>query len=127
MAMNAVGSMLGAATQMIGSWWSSPDAERASRSFDANKERACRQHIESTARSGTQTMRDYESARPLYQFGHLAGQNPEYQNRSFEEIEPDLSRAWETGGRERFGDWSQVRDQVEFGYTYRTPGAPNPS
>lgn len=30
-------------------------------------------------------------------------------------------------GRERYGDWSEVRDQVSFGYTYREPGAPNPT
>ncbi|HEV2131041.1 MAG TPA: hypothetical protein VGR27_08060 [Longimicrobiaceae bacterium] len=127
MAMNAVGSMLGAATQVMGSWWSSPDAEQASRSFGEGEERACRAHFESTTRSGTGTARDYESARPLYQFGHLARQNPDYQNRSFEEVEPDLARAWENGSREQFGDWREVRDHVGLGYTDRTPGAPNPS
>ncbi|CAN5778783.1 hypothetical protein BH23GEM7_BH23GEM7_29520 [soil metagenome] len=126
MALNAVGSIFGAAMQTMGSWWSSREAEQASRSFGESEERSCRHRFESTTRSGTQKMRDYESARPLYQFGHLAGQNPDYQNRSFEEVEPELSRAWESGGREQFGDWHEVRDHVGFGYTPRPPGAPNP-
>lgn len=41
--------------------------------------------------------------------------------------EAQVERAWEKVGRESHGDWSRVRDQVSFGYTYREPGAPNPS
>ena len=43
------------------------------------------------------------------------------------QVEAQVERAWEKVGRESHGDWSEVRDQVSFGYTYRTPGAPNPS
>ena len=131
MAMNAVGSVFGSALQMLGEWWSGPGAEQASSSFSEEADRACRTHWESR-RSGagsgaTAETRGYESARPAYQFGYMAGRNPECRNRPFDQVEAEVERAWEKVGRERYGEWSEVRDQVSFGYTYRTPGAPNPT
>jgi len=127
LAMNAVGSAIGALLQGMGAWWSSPDAEQASRAFDDRTDRACREHFSSTRRGGSGRMPDYESARPLYQFGYMAGRNPEYQSKPFDQVEADLERAWERVGRDRFGAWQEVREQVGFGYTHREPGAPNPT
>lgn len=128
MAVNAVGTVFGSALEQLGAWWSSPDAQRAAGSFGEPVDRACRTHYESSARTAASTRAaDYESVRPRYQFGHLAGQNPDYQSKPFDQVEADLERAWERVGRERYGDWSEVRDQVGFGYTYRAPGAPNPT
>jgi hypothetical protein len=130
-ALNAFGSLFGAALQQMGEWWASPEAERAASSFGDAEDRACRQHWESrsgsgTSASGTSASDDYERARSRYQFGHVAAHSPEYQGKTFDEIEARIQKAWETVGRDR-GEWSEVRDQVGFGYTHRTPGAPNPS
>lgn len=131
MAVNAAGSVLGSAMDMLGDWWSSSEADRAGRSFGDREDEACREHFRSrgsrttSARAGTPS--DYERYRPVYQFGFVAGQNPEYQAKPFDRVESDLERAWEAVGRDRFGEWPEVRDQVSFGYTYRAGGAPNPS
>lgn len=132
MAMNAVGSVFGQALQTLGSWWSTPAAQQASGAFGESEDRACRTHWESRtgtgAASGTGSpARDYESARPAYQFGHMAAHNPEYASRPFDQVEAEVERAWEKVGRERYGDWNEVRDQVSYGYTHREPGAPNPT
>lgn len=128
MAMNAAGTIFGTALQTLGGWWATPDANRASSSISDREDQAFRQHYESRPRAqGSATTRDYDSARPPYQFGYVAGQNPDYQTKPFDSVEADLERAWESLGRERFGDWPEVRDQVSYGYTYRASGAPNPS
>lgn len=127
MAMNVAGSVLTSIFQGMGAWWSSADAQQAFRNFGGEQDRASRAHFEQSAPSSETTAADYERVRPRYHFGHVAGQNPDYQGKSFDEVEAELQRAWETAAREGFGDWNEVREQVNHGYTYRTSGAPNPS
>lgn len=66
--------------------------------------------------------RSYEEVRPLYQFGHMAGQNPDYQGRAFHEIEGDLQSHWGSEQSQQHGSWPDVRGFVEFGYSGRQPG-----
>lgn len=113
MAMNAAGAVFGSAMEALGGWWATDSARDASRSFEG-RDGTCRRHFESSA--GTGASRSYESARPLYQFGHVAGQNPDYQGRSFDEVEPDLQRAWGREQSSTFGEWPEVRGYVGFGY-----------
>jgi hypothetical protein len=128
-AMNVAGSVMGSVFQAMGEWWSTPEAQQASQSFGEQEERAAREHFQSrtNASASTGTSTEYEKAKPAYQFGHVARQNPAYQGKQFDEVEAELQSAWERAAREGFGDWSQVREHARHGYTYRTPGAPNPS
>jgi hypothetical protein len=66
--------------------------------------------------------RSYEEVRPLYQFGHMAGQNPDYQGRSFHEIEGELKTHWGTEQSQQHGSWPDVRGFVEFGYSGQQSG-----
>ncbi|MGH2354960.1 MAG: hypothetical protein ACRDJN_25400 [Chloroflexota bacterium] len=54
-------------------------------------------------------------AEPHYQRGYVAGSDERYANRSFEDVEPDLRRAYET---ERTGadPWERLREQVRDGF-----------
>jgi len=61
----------------------------------------------------TGTGRSYEDARPVYQLGQLAGMNPDYEGRSFDEVERDLQGAYTASGRR---DWSDVRDYARDAY-----------
>lgn len=132
-AAGAVGSVVGSAMQVLGAWWATPDAQRASGSFGDAEDRACRRHFESSGRAAASSAGpaggagDYGRAREAYRFGHVARHNPEYSSRPFDQVEAQVERAWEQVGRESHGEWSGVRDQVSFGYTHREPGAPNPS
>lgn len=120
-AFNATGQLFNSMASMLGSWWSSANASRAASSF-GEREPACRDHFQARS-AGSSSARSYEQSRPLYQFGHVAGQNPDYRGRSFSEVEPDLRRAWETGGTNEFGRWDDVRDYVGYGYGQGT-GSP---
>ncbi len=60
--------------------------------------------------------RSYEDVRPAYQIGHLAGRNPDYQGRSFEDVEADLRRGWTPEVSARYGRWDEVRDYARSAY-----------
>ncbi|MBD0320187.1 MAG: hypothetical protein ICV87_07635 [Gemmatimonadetes bacterium] len=61
--------------------------------------------------------RSYDDVRPLYHFGHMASQNPDYSGRGFHEVEPELQRHWGSEQSQRHGSWPEVRGFVEFGYS----------
>lgn len=141
MGLNWLNTMFGST---LGGWWAEAGRQQPARPFGEEEDRESRQHFEATLRgdstgqggvraegevraegrptSGGQGSaqgggRTYDSTRPLYQFGHLAGQNPDYQNRSFEEIEPELRRGWGEEQSRKYGSWPEVRGHVEFGYS----------
>ena len=60
--------------------------------------------------------RSYDDVRPAYQLGHLAGRNPDYRGRSFDEVEGDLRHGWTGDVSARYGTWDQVRDHVRVAY-----------
>ena len=117
MAAGMFGSLFGTAMDALGDWWSSPAANQAAQDFDQTRDRSCRHHFEST--SDMAGGRNYDQVRPLYQFGHMAGQNPDYQGRDFSEVEPDLKRAWDQQSSSPHGEWPDVRSYVDFGFTRR--------
>jgi hypothetical protein len=83
---------------------------------DAQGSKGGELHID--AKGGSQgRSRSYEDVRPLYQFGHMASQNPDYRGRGFNEIEPDLQRHWGNEQSQQHGPWPDVRGFVEFGYS----------
>lgn len=113
--MDLMGTMIRTVGNIVGGWWSDRTPDDARRLFGERSENACRRHFENV-----RTDRSYDDVRPLYQFGHLAGQNPDYQGRSFEQVEGDLRSAWTTDQTRRYGEWSSVRDYINAGYSART-------
>jgi hypothetical protein len=120
-AAGMMGSLLDSAIGALGDWWSSAAANRAAQSFLRERDESCREHFDSI---GIGSGRDYDEVRPLYQFGHVAGQNPNYRGRDFSEVEPELRRAWSRESTDTHGDWPEVRGFVGFGYT-RESGSPD--
>ena len=99
-----IGTVIGAIAGAAGGWWTGKAAADAASTIDTTDDDYYRQRF---AESGG---RDYDEARPAYHLGHVAGFNPDYEGRSFEEIEPDLRRGWRSGGT---GDWDDVRDYAQ--------------
>jgi hypothetical protein len=115
-AADVAGAIFGTAVEALGEWWSSPSAAEAGRSFDERHDRGAREHFHQTPGTAAES---YDTARPLYQFGHVAAHHPGYQGRSFREVEPELERAWGGAQREKFGDWPRVRPYVSRGFDQR--------
>lgn len=63
---------------------------------------------------------DYETAQVGYGVGHLAGRNPDYQGRSFEEVEPEIRRGWDGSDH----DYERMRAHVREGYEHTSRGDP---
>jgi uncharacterized protein (TIGR02271 family) len=99
-----VGTAIGAIAGALGGWWSGHAVADAANSMDATDDDYYRQRFAETGG------RDYDTARPAFQLGHVAGYNPDYAGRSFEEIEPDLRRGWTDDVASRSDEWENVRD-----------------
>jgi hypothetical protein len=136
-----IGGIAGAAT----GWWSGRAISEAASSFDQDED-YYRGHYQSRtgatgtgatgtgatgmgASAGATNTADvsrrhaYDHARPAYQLGHLAGLNPDYQGRQFDDVEPDLRRGYDSyAGSDERPAWNDVRDYARDAYTSR-PGA----
>ena len=107
-----VGTAIGAIAGAVGGWWSGKAAADAASTIDATDDDFYRQRFSSTGG------RDYERARPAYQLGHVAGFNPDYQGRSFDDIEPDLRRGWTSDVAASSDDWENVRDYARDAFEH---------
>lgn len=111
-AVDLMGSLIRTAATTFGGWWSDRSPDEAVRSFGETEDTSCRAHFQHNNRGSS-----YEKLRPLYQFGHLAGSNPDYQGRSFDEVENELQTAWTADHAQQYGDWTAVRDYISTGYS----------
>ena len=99
-----VGLVLGGIAGAVGGWWAGKGIASAITKHD---EIAFRRNFESSKNRPAD--RTYEDVRPAYVAGHLAGRNPDYEGRSFEEVESDLRCGWSTDIVRRCGEWPGVR------------------
>lgn len=74
-----------------------------------------RQYHGSRGTSGSSAL-PYDSARPGYQVGHLAGSSADYDQRSFDDVETDLRTSYERNRATNQGSWEDVRDYARDGY-----------
>ena|SRR2546423_367164 len=99
-----VGLVLGGLAGAIGGWWAGRGISDA---ITADDEAELRKHY---AESPDHLVdRSYAEVSAAYVAGHLAGRNPDYAGRSFEEIEPDLQRGWSSEVAKQVGEWPAVR------------------
>lgn len=112
-----LGTAIGAIAGAVGGWWTGRAVVDAASGVSAEEETGWRDHYEnSVERLGD---RSYEQARPAYHIGRLARLNPDYEGRSFDELDAELSHAWTRDLCSIYGEWSTVRPFVREGYTHR--------
>jgi hypothetical protein len=105
-AAGPIGTIIGGIAGAAGGWWAGEKAGRAVEDM-GDHEPHYREH-HNTLGSDV----DYDSARVGYGVGHIAGRNPDYRGRSFEEVEPELRAGW----NESEYDYDQMRPHVREGY-----------
>jgi uncharacterized protein (TIGR02271 family) len=112
-----IGTIIGGLAGAVGGWWSGRAISEAATSYTTDDDAYYQQHYMNTSRSTggslSRSSTSYDTARPAYQLGHLAGMNPDYRGRAFEEVEPHLSSAYTSAGR---NDWNDVRDYARDAY-----------
>lgn len=106
-----LGTVIGGIAGAVGGWWTGKAAADAASGIDSSDEDHYRLHLASRAGG-----RDYESVRPAYHLGHVAGFNPDYQGRSFDEVEPHLRAGWTNDVASQSGRWEDVRDYAQSAY-----------
>ena len=115
-----IGTLIGALAGAVGGWWSGRAISEAASTFTDDDESYYRTHYGSAATGAGDAVRtsanSYDDVRPAYQLGHLAGRNPDYANRTFDEVEPDLQRGWTSDVSAKHGDWSSVRHYARDAY-----------
>lgn len=102
-----VGTIIGGLAGAVGGWWAGEKAGRALEDMDAHEEEYRRHHRE-VGRNEV----DWDEARIGYGIGHAAGRNPDYRDRSFDDIESDLRRGWRYQDR----DYDAMRPYVRYGF-----------
>jgi outer membrane lipoprotein SlyB len=99
-----VGLVIGGLAGALGGWWAGRGVADAITAYD---DADLRKHDEDSPNHLAD--RGYDEVRASYAIGHLAGRNPEYAGRSFEEIEPELQRGWSDDVARQAGEWHAVR------------------
>lgn len=113
-----VGTVIGGIAGALGGWWTGRAISEAAEALTEEDEAYYRSHYASSATRPAD--RTYDHARPAYHLGHIASRNPEYQGRSWEEVEPQLQRGWSDDISARHGSWESMRPYAREGYTRGT-------
>jgi hypothetical protein len=104
-----VGTIIGGIAGAVGGWWAGEKAGRAIEDMGDHEDEYRRHHTEAG-----RTDLDYDEARIGYGVGHIAGRNPDYKGRAFDDVEPDLRRGWRYENR----DYDTMRPFVRYGYEH---------
>ena len=116
-----IGTIIGGIAGAVSGWWAGRAIAEAASHHTNDDDEYYRTHFDSSVRGES---RSYDDVRPAYQLGHLAGRNPDYSSRSFDEVEGDLRHGWSTDVSQRHGQWDEVRDYARHAYERgRTSGA----
>ncbi len=110
-AAGPVGAILAAIAGAVGGWWAGREVAHALTDKD---DRFYRDQYERTPDRLADL--DYEQVRPAYLTGHLAGRNPEYRGRTFEEIEGDLRGGWHDCVGEQCAEWPALRSYARAAF-----------
>jgi hypothetical protein len=110
-AIGPVGTILGGIAGAMGGWWAGRSLAEAATAITKEDDVYYRRQFET---SGRATGRSYDDVKPAYYLGHLASRNPDYRNRSFQEIESDLQRGWMSD--RKYGSWDEFRGFASEGF-----------
>ncbi|HWL38646.1 MAG TPA: hypothetical protein VNO75_00215 [Gemmatimonadaceae bacterium] len=111
-AVGPVGTVIGGILGAMGGWWSGRAIAEAATTITKDDDEFYRRKYESTGRART---RSYDEVRPAYYLGHVASRNPDYRNRSFQDIESELQRGWSS--QRNSGTWEDVRGFASEGFS----------
>jgi hypothetical protein len=113
-AAGPIGTIIGGIAGAAGGWWAGEKAGRAVEDMGNHDE-----HYRTHHRT-TDTDLTYDEARVGYGVGHIAGRNPDYRGRSFEEVESELRAGW----TETDHEYERMRPHVRKGYETTSKGDP---
>src|SRR4051812_25872712 len=87
-----VGTVIGGIAGALGGWWSGRAVAEATEALSSDDDEYYRGVYE--GRADRPADRSFDDVRPAFYLGHVAAQNPDYANRSWSDVQQDLSRGW---------------------------------
>jgi hypothetical protein len=109
-----VGTLIGGIAGALGGWWTGRAISEATTTLTHDDDDFYRSHYESS--SNRLADRGFEDVRPAYHLGHIAAHNPDYANKSWNDVEGDLQRGWNSDASRQYGDWSAVSGYASEGF-----------
>lgn len=113
-AAGPVGTLLGGIAGALTGWWAGRAVSEAASTLTREDETYYREHYNNLEPRPAD--RGYDDVRGAYYLGHIASQNPNYRERMFTEVEPELEEGWAPYA-DRYGNWASVRRYAEEGFT----------
>lgn len=114
-AAGPVGTLLGGIAGAIGGWWAGRSVAKAASKLTSDDDLYYESHYATSPVRFAD--RAYPDVRPAYHLGQIAGDNPDYVGREFDEIEGDLQKGWSDEAKSRHGEWESVRAFAREGYS----------
>lgn len=108
-----IGTLIGGIAGAIGGWWTGRAISEAAEKLSAEDDAQFRAHYDSSPNRLHD--RDYDDVRAAYFLGHIASQNPNFVDRQFTEVEPELARGWRASPKRPY-EWEQVREFASEGF-----------
>ena len=113
-AAGPVGALIGGIGGAIGGWWAGRAVAEAASALSQEDEEYFRAHYDSVENRPAD--RAYDDVRGAYYLGQIASHNPNFIEREFNEVEPELERGWASQA-DKYGTWPTVRDYAATGFT----------
>jgi hypothetical protein len=108
-----IGTLIGGIAGAIGGWWTGRAIAEAAEKLGEEDETHFRSHYESSPTRPAD--RSYEDMRQAYYLGHIASQNPNFTEREFGDVEPELARGWQDCANPPC-TWAAARAYVSEGF-----------
>ena len=112
-AAGPVGTLIGGIAGALGGWWAGRAVAEAASSVSREDEKHFRAHYD--ALEDRPADRAYDDVRGAYYLGQIASHNPNFMEREFAEVEPELERGWASYA-DKYGTWKMVRTFAREGY-----------
>ncbi|HSQ31161.1 MAG TPA: hypothetical protein VLN49_14980 [Gemmatimonadaceae bacterium] len=113
-AAGPVGALIGGIAGAIGGWWAGRAVAEAASSLSQEDEEYFRAHYDSVENRPAD--RAYDDVRGAYYLGQIASHNPNFIEREFTEVEPELERGWASHA-DKYGPWTTVRQYAATGFS----------
>ena len=112
-AAGPLGTLIGGVAGAIGGWWTGRAVSEAASAMTNDDEAHYRRHFD--AQENRPADRAYDDVRGAYYLGQIASHNPNFVEREFTEVEPELERGW-SAATDRQGSWESVRVYASEGF-----------
>jgi len=113
-AAGPIGTLIGGIAGAIGGWWAGRAVAEAASTLTHEDEDHYRAHYDKQPSCAAD--RAYDDVRGAYYLGQVASHNPNFVEREFTEVEPELERGWSSFA-DKYGNWKTVRPYAAEGFT----------